>query len=105
MIAGVPVKTHEDALKETVEQALGERIRSDDEFASLVWGSFANVGWIHPQHGRVGLTWRQAAGMIAEIRGGGGADYMSWYDSANPGVVNNEVREALVVEGWSPDLS
>lgn len=90
----------EQAFVEGLERALGERIRGDDQFTMRAWGSLANVTWSHPTHGELGLSFRTAGDVLADIYGSG--DYMEWYMSSPAGVVDQEFREAMAPEGWTP---
>lgn len=110
-----------DLFEAAVERAFGERLRhershgldarkGDNEEGGLwdrhglgarLWGSLANIDWIHENGDTAGYSFRAAGDMIAAIVGDG--DYMDWYCSSDAGIVDAEVAEGLAREGWRPE--
>jgi len=113
-----------DLFEAAVERAFGERLRherangldgrkGDNEpgaglwdrqgLGARLWGSLANIDWIHDGGDTASYSFRAAGDMIAAVVGAG--DYMDWYCSSDAGVLDVEVAEALAREGWKPDVS
>lgn len=92
-----------DAFEEAVERMLGEKIRSDDEFAKQFWSALANVDWYHPATGQsASYSFRAAGGLIADIRGEG--NYMDWYCSGPYATVSDMIALSMKKEGWIADI-
>jgi hypothetical protein len=101
-----------DAFEAAVNRALGERLRAEGagpgwgggggvmKLGQRLWGSLANVDWVHESGDTAGYTFRAAGDLIAAIVGAG--DYLDWYCSGDAGVVDLEVACALAAEGWMP---
>lgn len=120
-VAGGRPRNSADLFEVAVERAFGERLRheraqgldarkGDNEGGSLwdrhglgarLWGSLANIDWIHENGDTAGYSFRAAGDLIASVVGDG--DYMDWYCSGDAGVVDAEVAEGLAREGWRPD--
>ena len=82
--------------------ALGEKMKADDAFCSLVWGALSNVDWYHPgDKTEYSCSFRYAGGVVAEISGRG--DYMTYYCSSPDGVVPEEIAHAMKKHGWISD--
>lgn len=110
-----------DLFEAAVERAFGERLRYERArgldarkadaaegvgwdrhgLGARLWGSLANIDWVHENGDTAGYSFRAAGDMIAAVVGDG--DYMDWYCSADAGVVDGEVAEALAREGWRPE--
>lgn len=89
-------------LEAAFEAALGDRIRSDDDFAGAVWCALANVAWTSPNGKAWGYTFRAAGDLVAAIRGDRGhMPYMRWYCWGEDGVVSAAIAEAMAALGWS----
>ena len=85
--------------EQAVRRALDLR---DDKVAREMWSALANVEWFHENGECVGYSFRAAGGLIADIRDSG--DYMHWYCCGPVSVVSDEIRLALVGEGWRPSI-
>jgi hypothetical protein len=72
---------------------------SDRSFATALYASLCNVTWMGPHGVRMGRTFRDAAGLVAALRGEG-EGYLDFYCSAREGVVRADVAEALQRIGW-----
>lgn len=82
----------------TLERALGDRIRADDEMAAAVWCALSNVTWTHEDGREYGVSFRVAGDVITDIRGDG--NYLDWYCVGNPGVIREDIAQAMREEGW-----
>jgi len=120
-VAGGRPRNPGDLFEAAVERAFGEQLRHErrqgldarkgDEAGSglwdrhgigaRIWGSLANVDWVHENGDTAGYSFRAAGDMIAAVVGDG--DYIDWYCSSDAGVVDPEVAEGLAREGWRPD--
>jgi hypothetical protein len=100
-----------DLFEAAVDRALGERLRTEGRgpgwwyqgelmLGQRLWGSLANVEWVHANGDTAGYSFRAAGDLIAAIVGDG--DYMDWYCAGPDGVVDAEVALALAKEGWQP---
>jgi hypothetical protein len=68
-------------LEVDLRDMLGEKIGQDARIARAVYGALCNVEWIHRDGARYTCTWRDAAGVVAEIRNAVNStneDYMDW---------------------------
>lgn len=84
-----------------LEQAFGERIKSDDQFAKLVWGALANVDWQHKDGTQFSITFRNAGDLIADIQGDDDEmAYMKWYCSSPNGVVPFDIAKSMAELNW-----
>jgi hypothetical protein len=77
---------------------------SDRSFATALYASLCNVTWMGPHEVRMGRTFRDAAGLVAALRGEG-EGYLDFYCSAREGVVRADVAEALQRIGWRPRMA
>jgi hypothetical protein len=94
----------EDVFEASIDRALGDKIRSDIQTAVALWSALTNVEWTRGD-GVVGLTFRAAGDVVASLRQGCDdpcGNYMDWYCSGDPGVIRDDIRSALAVEGWAP---
>lgn len=106
----------DDSFEMAVDRAFGEQLRAErssgadnyDEgwfnrkgLGARLWGSLANVDWVHENGDTAGYSFRAAGDLIAAIVGTG--DYMDWYCSADYGHADAEIVERLAREGWRPD--
>ena len=86
-------------LCETIEAEFGSDLRSSKEFCVEMWSALANIQWYYKDNKEdQGFTFRQAGGVIAEIRGEG--CYMDWYCSGPDGVVSENIAERMAKHGW-----
>lgn len=86
-----------DRLAEAVGIALGERIKSDDDFAADVWGALVFNRWFDASGEESALTYHGADATISEIRGGGDGFYME----GRPGPPPQEMQAAMAKLGWT----
>lgn len=99
-----------DLFKAAVDRAMGERLRAEgrghgrggdgSQLGARLWGSLANVTWVHENGDTVEYSFRAAGDLIASIVGAG--DYMDWYCTASYGEDDAEIVELLAKEGWRP---
>lgn len=89
---------HEDLFEMTVEKALGDRIRGEDDFAVAMWSALSNVEWFHVNGDEAGYSFRAAGDLVAAVRGEG--NYMDWYCSGPAGCVHVDIEYALGEYGW-----
>lgn len=91
------VETHfELALANSVELALAA---SEDDFARALYAAITNMTWIGPGEAKFKITFREAGGLVARLRGQS-EEYMDFYGSALEGVVRADVAGALARLGW-----
>ncbi len=64
-----------------------------------LYSAMTNIEWKHPYHGKMHLSFRQAAETIARLIGEG--DYNDWYCSAPAGVVSDYIEQVMSVRGWT----
>jgi hypothetical protein len=101
----------EDLFEVAVNRALGDRMRAEGVekagfykgrgISARLWGSLANVDWLHENGYTASYAFRAAGDLIAAIIGEG--DYMDWYCCHEYGRADNEVIEAMAREGWRPE--
>ena len=87
-------------IQESVLNLYEGRILNDDEFAKQVYAALTNIVWVHRSGLVCALTFREAGGLIADIRERG--SYKDWYCSSAEGVVSDEVALGMRVHGWEP---
>ena len=92
---------HEDRFEMDLATALGSQMIASDDLCERVWGSLANVDWVHESGDTAGYSFRAAGDLIAAIIGRG--DYMDWYCSAPYGNADAEVEAAMLTRGWRPE--
>ena len=80
-------------------RSLHERLE-DDDFARRVYAALCNTDWRRGD-AEFWCTFRQAAELIAEIRGRG-ESYLDFYWSMHAGEIADAVRVALGELGWTP---
>ena len=86
-------------LCETIEAEFGSDLRSSKEFCVEMWSALANIQWYYKDNKEdQGFTFRQAGGVIAEIRGEG--CYLDWYCSGPYAVVSEKIAERMANHGW-----
>jgi hypothetical protein len=101
----------DDLFEAAVDRAMGEYLRAEGMgpgwgnggkmmLGQRLWGSLANVDWVHQNGDTASYSFRAAGDLIAALVGKG--DYLDWYCSAPDGVVDAGVAEALAGEGWRP---
>ena len=91
-------------LETDLGDTLGEEIGRDVSIARAVYGALCNVEWMHRDGARYTCTWRDAAGLVAEIRNtvsGTNEDYMDWYCSGGEGTVAALISDRLATRGWT----
>lgn len=96
----------EGVFEDVIDRVLGDRIRSDIDFAQRVYWGLCNTYWIGPGEVRWSDSFRGAGDLISDIYGQG-SDYCWFYfgvsdGPAQHGLVDDEVKEILAKEGWSP---
>lgn len=97
-----PTLNFEDALK----FLFSSKIKTDDEFAFLLWGSITNVDWYRKDSDiDESFSFRVAGAILAEIHGNipesyGDMRYMYYYCSSDAGVVDEGIEDALNQLGW-----
>lgn len=104
----------DDPFEAAVERALGERLRKEHvgvprlgwyegrAIGNRLWGSLANVDWTHENGDTASYSLRAAGDLIAAIVGEG--DYMTYYCSAEHGVIDEEIADAMAREGWTASV-
>lgn len=89
----------QERLYETIKTEFEADLRSSEEFCVDMWCALANVDWYYKdQKEGQGFTFREAGGVIAEIRDEG--CYMDWYCSGPDGVVSENIAERMAKHGW-----
>lgn len=83
-----------------VAAALGAKLRADTDLAVKLWSALANIIWCHAVHGEVGYSFRQAGGLVAELRADG-SGYLDWYCCGPHAQVAPEIAAPLAEHGWS----
>lgn len=100
-----------DRFEQAIDACFGEQLRADGPPRSClpfdgttigcrIWGSLANVDWVHESGDTASYSFRAAGDMIAAIVGSG--DYMDWYCSYPYGEADQEVAYRLREHGWTP---
>lgn len=88
-----------DRFEMTVEKALGDLIRSDQDVVVEMWSALANVEWSHSGSAdTASYSFRAAGDMIAAIRGEG--NYLDWYCSGEYAVISDRICQALSQQDW-----
>jgi hypothetical protein len=103
VVGGRPIEL-EDVFEASIDRVLGDKVRSDIQTAVALWSALTNVEWIHGDVG-VGLSFRAAGDVVASLRQGREdpcGNYLDWYCAGEPGVIREDIRAALAVEGWAP---
>ena len=113
-ISGGRERDTADAFENACDAAFGERLRAEGrgsgwatedgkppKLGYALWGSLANVDWIHENGDTASYSFRAAGDLIASIVGDG--DYRDWYCSAPEGVVDDEIADGLAAHGWRPE--
>jgi hypothetical protein len=75
------------------------KIIENDSYARDFYGALCNNELFHNGELTDGYTFREAAGLIADIRKNG--SYLDWYCSGNEGKVTDEVRQDLLDMGYT----
>ncbi len=94
-------------LLDDVDELFGEALKGDDVLAAELWAALTNIEWVNKSGVHSSMTFREAAGFIADIRALG-EDYMCWYCSSTPGNVSDYIAMELAKFGWEyrvPELS
>jgi len=100
-VAGGRPRDNEDLFECAVEACMGDKLREDESWGRALWGSLANVDWVHENGDTASYSFRAAGDLIAAIVGKG--DYMDWYCSAPYyGECYPHIREAMATQGWRP---
>ena len=87
-------------LEDTIEAEFGSDIRSSKEFCVEMWSALANIRWYYKDDKEdEGLTFREAGGVIADIRGEGG--YLDWYCSGPYAEVSERISQGMAKHGWT----
>lgn len=89
-----------DIFAVTIERCLGRKMRESDKFCERVWGSLANVIWIHPDYKEFSYSFSAAGDMISSILGKG--CYLDWYGCMKAGCIDDEFARELANLGWYP---
>ncbi len=84
----------------TVDLQLGDLVRRDRVAASELWSAMANIDWHGPDGEFVGYTFREAAAIVAGLRGDADA-YLDWYCSNPDAVVSARIAEPMAEVGWT----
>jgi len=85
-------------LEDALEAAFGDRIREEEVFPCEVWSALCNTDWIDPAGEAHSYSFREAGGVIAELRGEG--TYDDWYCCTTPGIVTPEIAVGMAAIGW-----
>lgn len=85
--------------EQDIEKVLGDQIRASDDMAEALWAALANIDWFHKDGDQASYSWREAGGLIVDIRGSG--SYLDWYMCRRDGMVRQDIEQALAAEGWS----
>jgi hypothetical protein len=94
-----------EAFVRDLKDAIGDHVRSNEQYARQLWCALANIDWTHIATGElVGFSFREAAGLVAEIYGQGTTDMTFYFGSGEPGDVPAWIDEALHRKGWSWSL-
>lgn len=104
---GRPLVTEGDhgLFEQTVNRAIGDRIRTSDDDAQDLWNALANVDWFGPNGAEIGYSFRAAGDFIAAIRDDRSEmAYMRFYCGGPDGTVAEWIADALGAEGWTPRL-
>ena len=79
-----------------------KRLREDHDFGKELWSALANVSWYNqsdPNNTECGYcSFRYAGTIIATMLCHG--DYGDWYFGDNPGVVSEQIANAMKARGW-----
>lgn len=87
-----------EPLEAAFDFAVGDRIRSDEDFAAEAWGALCNTDWIDPDGRAHSESFRSAGALIARLIGSG--SYTDWYCSGTAGYVSPEIERAMAAIGW-----
>lgn len=93
----------DDAFEMALHRALGGPMDTDHDLCIEVWESLANVDWTHTNGDTASYSFRAAGDLIAAVLGRG--DYLDWYCSGEPASLSEQVVEAMLAEGWTPDAA
>jgi hypothetical protein len=89
-------------LEVAFNEALGDRIREDDEMACQAWCALANTLWKSPAGETWSYSFRAAGDAVAAIRNETGhMPYMRWYCCGREQTVTAEISEAMAKLGWA----
>lgn len=75
---------------------------ADDAFAMAFYALFPNQEWMHEDGSRFGVSWREAGGITAQLRGKG-ESYVDFYLSDFGGSDEALIKDAatfLTAKGW-----
>lgn len=75
------------------------RIKKEPMLGQRIYGSLANVIWVHLNGDEAAYSFRATGDLLAAIVGQG--EYMDWYCTWYEGQVDEEFAEAMKREGWT----
>jgi len=84
-----------------------KKVRDNVDFGTELWAALGNVTWYHnddTNNNECGYSSFRAAGaFISSMLCYG--DYIDWYSSTKPGVVSDEIANAMTAKGWRYEIS
>lgn len=82
----------------TLNKALGSKMRKNDNVARFVWAALTKTTWMHDL-GTVQYSDISAANLVARIKGND--RYTDWYQCMPPGLIHVDVAKAMKKYGWT----
>jgi hypothetical protein len=83
-----------------LDDVLGEWIRESESNAEAMWSALAGITWEDTRGNTASFSFREAGGMVADIRDDG-SGYMTWYCRSPHALVDPFIEAAMAKRGWT----